>query len=226
MSEATNPRAVIGGNAPPLAEQLALDHADITRWSTAAVAMVPADIRAPASDEEAADYTDNAAHIKEVLDDANKAHTEAKKPWLDGGRTVDNFFRFRVELQAAATRLSGAIGIYQTAKRAAAMKAQAEADKREREAARIFGGDEPTAAPAPAPKVVAITSASGAQVSGSVRWEHRVVDAALIPRQYLMVNEAALKAAVAGLKAQGGKVDDAKIPGVEIYEAVRAAIRR
>lgn len=54
---------------------------------------------------------------------------------------------------------------------------------------------------------------------GSVvrRWTFRVLDAKLVPAQYLMVNEAAIKAAIKG----GERV----IPGVEIYQDESVSIR-
>lgn len=221
-----NPRAVIGGNDPPLSDRLELDHAELIK--RAVEAEILPTIPPITSDDEAARYTESAADAKRILEDADKAFTIAKKPWLDGGRTVEDFFRFRVDLKAGVQRITTALGVWQTAKRAAAMKEQADAERREREAAQMFGGDEPVVftPAAPPPKVVAIASASGAQAYGSVRWGHEVTDFDLVPKQYLMVNERALKAAVDGLKAQGVKVDDAQIPGVRIFEAVRAAIRK
>jgi hypothetical protein len=60
-----------------------------------------------------------------------------------------------------------------------------------------------------------------------VKWKARVVDFEKVPRQYLAITQSALDAAAAGLKAQGGKIEDTKdkIPGVEVYEDVRTSIR-
>ena len=49
-------------------------------------------------------------------------------------------------------------------------------------------------------------------------WRHRVVDLEKVPRAYLMVNDAAIKAAIAGGMRS--------IEGVEIFEDVVTAIRR
>lgn len=219
-------RLGIGGNAPPLLDRLEIDHAALIK--RAVDAEILPTIPPITSDEQAERYTESAADAKRILDDADRAFKIEKKPWLDGGKAIDDFFRFRADLADGVKRISAALGAWQTAKRAAAMKAQAEQEKLEREAATILATEEPVyvAPPAPPPKVVAIASASGAQAYGSVRWEHEVIDAAQVPRQYLMVNEPALRAAIAGLKAQGVKIDDAKIPGVRIFEAVRAAIRK
>lgn len=226
MSAAENPRAVIGGNLPPLGERLLLDYSGIVTDAKDAIDDVPSSVPTPCDDMQAGAYVDQAAAIKALLDEANGYHETEKKPFLDGGREVDNFFRFRADLKAAADRLARAVGAYQTAKRNAAIKAQQEQEKREREAAEMFGGDEP-AAPTPiAPEATRVVSFSGAMAAGSVRWDFRVTDAAKVPREYLMLNEPAIRAALAGLKAQGKKVEEVQIPGVEAFEAVRAAIRR
>lgn len=218
--------SMIGHNQPPLAERLALDYAELTALATETLALVPADLRPIASDEEAAAATETAAEIKRVIDQADKAHKAEKQPWLDGGRTVDGFFRFRDGLTAAAKRVTTAIDRHLTEKRRAAQAEQAALEKREREAAAMFGGDEPAAATPIAPEATRVVSFSGAMAAGSVRWDFRVTDAAKVPREYLMVNEPAIRAALAGLKAQGKKVEEVQIPGVEAFEAVRAAIRR
>jgi hypothetical protein len=85
-------------NEPPLADRLALDHADLVKEATEAAALVPDSIRAIETDEEAAAYTDTAADIKGILSQADAAFTVEKAPWLAGGRAVDEFFAFRKEL--------------------------------------------------------------------------------------------------------------------------------
>ena len=49
-------------------------------------------------------------------------------------------------------------------------------------------------------------------------WKHEVIDAAAVPREYLMVDDAAIKAAVkAGIRA---------IPGVRVFEEAEMRVRR
>lgn len=60
--------------------------------------------------------------------------------------------------------------------------------------------------------VVAPPPAKVAGVSTRVVWKHRIIDEALIPREYLVPNEKAIAGVVASLGPQ------AKIPGVEVYE--------
>lgn len=223
-------------NEPPLSDRLALDHADLVREATEAAALVPDTLRAIETDEEAAAYTDTAADIKGILAQADAAFTVEKAPWLAGGRAVDEFFGFRKELAAAVKRVTAALDARanlllaqqrrQEAEEAAAAKAAADAEtaRLRREAAAF---DEPAPAPviaayvAPAPvkdvaRVVSIST--GNKASASVTWTHRVVDVDKVPRQFLMVNEAAIKASIKG--------GTRKIEGVEIFEAAKTAIRR
>ncbi len=223
-------------NEPPLADRLALDHADLIREATEADALVPDQIRAIETDEEAAAYTDTAADIKGILAQADAAFKVEKQPWLDNGRVVDDFFSFRKTLDAAVKRLTAALNARANAILAAQRKAEAEAaaaakaaaeaeNERLRKEAAAF--DEPAPVPV-APVYVApvavkdvarvVSSGTGNKASASVNWTHRVIDPDLVPREYLMVNEAAIKAAVKG----GKRI----IPGVEIFEAARTAIRR
>lgn len=229
MTDGSNPRAVIGGNEPPLADRLALEHTALLKEATEAEALVPVDLRAIASEEEAGAYTETAADIKALIEKADAAFEAEKKPWREGGKTVDDFFRFRATLATAAKRAVSALNVWGLQKLADERKAQAEREEAERKAAELF--DEP--APAPVAPVVPreaarVIAPSGAKASGALKWKPRVIDFEKVPRQYLMVNEVALNAAVAGLKAQGGKIEDAKdkIPGVEIYEDLQTSIRR
>ncbi|WP_299109737.1 hypothetical protein [uncultured Bradyrhizobium sp.] len=217
----------IGGNEPPLEERLALDHADLLKRATDAAALVPDVLRPIQTDEEAEAYTETAADIKKVVSEADAAFTPEKEPWLTGGRKVDAFFAFRATLKAKADLVVKALNAFQTAKLNAKRKADEDAAKKAAAEAALF--DEPApalVAPTVVKEATRVVAFSGAKASGSIKWEHRVADFEKVPRQYLMVNKAALDAAVAGLKAQGLDIKDAKIEGVEIFEAVKTAIRR
>lgn len=214
-------------NEPPLADRLALDHVELVKRATEAAALVPDELRSVENDEEVEAYTQTASDIKDVIVAGDKAFAVAKKPWLDGGRAVDDFFAFRKTLAAAAKRAVDAINAYQRAQLAAKRKAEADAAERARLAATPFD-DEPPAAPAPVvvKEAVRVVTSGGTKATGTLKWKPRVIDFAQVPRQYLVVNERALQAAVDGLKAQGGKIEDAKIPGVEVYEDIQTSIRR
>lgn len=215
--DALNPRAVLGGNLPPLGERLAADHASLVQRAADAVAGIPADLAAIQTEEEAKAYTDQAKDLKDLLGEADDAFTPEKEPWLTGGRTVDSFFAFRANIKAAIARLVGKLNDYANAKLAAQRKAEAEERERLRKEAEAFD-EAPTAfVPAPIRDTVRIVSDSGTKASGTVKWTYRVTDAKKVPKKFLMVNEAAIKAAVDG--------GERTIAGVDIFEAVRTAIR-
>lgn len=223
-------------NSPPIAERLALDHADLIKEATEAAALVPAELRAIETDEEAAAYTDTAADIKGIIAQANAAFTVEKEPWLTGGRAVDDFFAFRKTLDAAVRRVTAALNARADAIRAAVRRAEAEEWERVRQAAaaeterlrkEAIAFDEappapvaPVYVPPAAVKDVAriVSAVTGNKASVSTKWVGVVTDQALVPRQYMMVNQKAIDAAVSG----GVR----KIDGVDIHETARTSIRR
>jgi hypothetical protein len=213
-------------NEPPLADRLAVDHAALLKQAADAAALVPDQVRAIENDEEAAGYTETAASIKDVIDLADTAFEAEKKPWREGAKTVDDFFAFRKTLAAAVGRAAAAIKAYQNAQLAAKRKAEAEAIEKARKEAIAFDEPVPVFVPTAPKEQVRVATSTGAKASGTIKWKPRVVAFDQVPRQYLVVNERALQAAVDGLKAQGGKIEDANIPGVEIYEDIQTSIRR
>lgn len=235
MDTAINPRAVIGDNEPPLSERLAIDHAALVKEATEAAALVPETIRAIETDEEAAIYTDTAADIKKVIVAADASFEIEKKPWREGAKAVDDFFAFRKTLEAAVKRLTGALDNRANLLLAQRRKAEAaEAERarvaavaeteRLRKEAEAFDEDPPPVVaaawvpPVPVKDVARVVStATGNKASASVKWTHRVTDPEKVPRQYLMVNDDAIKAAIKG----GTRT----IAGVEIYETAKTSIR-
>lgn len=209
-------------NQPPLAERLEIDHAALATAAADAAALVPSELAPITSDEDAGGYAETAKAIKDVVGTTGsieKARKQEKDQILKDGRTVDAFFAALADApKKALDRVLGEINRYQRAKLEAERKAAQEREEAERKAAALF--DE--APPAPAPPVVVkeaarVTSLSGVKATASRKWVHEVTDLAQVPRQYLMVNDAAIKAAIAGgMRA---------IDGVRIYEDVRTAIR-
>lgn len=218
MDSVINPRAVAGHNEPPLAERLAADHADLVKRAAEAAELVPDELRPIQNDEEADAYTETAKTILDVLADADAAFKPEKEPWLTGGRTVEAFFAFRATLKAKADKAKGALNVYQSAKLAAKRKADAEAAEKARREAELFEEDAPVIAPTIVKEAVRIVTTTGVKASGSVKWKGEVENADLVPRQYLMVNQAAIDAAVKG----GTRA----ISGVRIFETVNTSIRR
>jgi len=208
----------IGGNAPPLADRLAMDHAALSTGATNAAQLVPAEIRAIESDDEAGDYAEAARALKEVAKAIEAARTKEKQQILADGRTVDGFFSgLSQPVKDAIDKVVGAINRFQSAKLAAERAATTAREKAEREAAALFDEPTPMAAPVVAREAARVVSSGGALASASTKWTHEVLDPSLVPRNYLMVNDGAVKAAVAGGLRN--------IPGVRIFETVRTAIR-
>lgn len=218
MDNIINPRAVIGGNAPPLEHRLAVDHADLVKRASEALDLVPDTLRPIASDEEADAYTETAKTLLDMLAEANAAFTPEKEPWLTGGRTVEAFFAFRANLKAKADKAKGALNVYQNAKLAAQRKADAEAAEKARKEAVLFDEPAPVIAPTAPKEAVRVVTATGVKASGTIKWKGEVENADLVPRQYLMVNQGAIDAAVKGGARQ--------IPGVRIFETINTSIRR
>lgn len=243
MDTLINPRAVAGDNQPPLAERLAADHADLKKRAAAAAELVPEQLRAIETDEEADAYTETAGTIKDVIADADKAFTPEKEPWLTGGRVVDDFFAFRKGLKAKADKVVFAINLWQNKKLADQRRADAEAaeaarkaaeaeNERLRKEAEAFDEEPPPVVqaawvpPVVAKEAVRVVTSTGAKASGSLKWDYEIVKADDLPRDLLIPNLPAIKARVDALKANGTKLEDAKIAGVRIFERVQTAIRR
>lgn len=224
-----NPRAVIGGNEPPLADRLALTHAALIKEADDTAALVPADLRAIENEDEAGAYTETAAAIKDLIEKADEAFEIEKKPWRDGGKTVDDFFNFRKALAAAAKRTVSALNVWGLKKLADERKAQEARDAAAAKAAELFNEEPPPPTAPVVPREAArVVAASGAKASGTVKWKPRVTDIKKLPEAYLLINDKALQAVVDGLKARGKQLKDVKdeIPGVEIYEDLQTSIRR
>lgn len=226
----------IGHNEPPLADRLSLDHANLVKEATEAAALVPAQLRPIETDEEAAAYTDTAADIKGIIAQADAAFKVEKEPWLEGGRKVDNFFAFRKDLAAAVQRVVTALNdranrllaIQRAAEAAEAERARKEAmaeTERLRKEAEAFDEEPPPVvapvyvAPVAAKDVVRVVSAAtGNKASGGTKWVGEVVKPDDVPRQYMMINQRAIDAAIAGGVRE--------ITGVRIYETAKTSIRR
>lgn len=243
MDTFVNPRAVIGGNQPPLADRLKADHSDLLKRATEAGDLVPDQLRAIESDDEADAYTATAVTIKGVIADADKAFTPEKEPWLTGGRVVDDFFAFRKGLKAKADKVAVAINLWQNKKLAEQRRAEAEAaeaarkaaeaeNERLRKEAEIFDEEPPPVVqaalvpPVAAREAVRVVTSTGAKASGSLKWDYEIVNAAELPRDLLIPNLPAIKARVDAMRANGTKLEAASLPGVRIFERIQTSIRR
>lgn len=211
--------SMLGHNQPPLSERLELEHAALAQQVADVLALEPL---APIfSDDDAEGYSERARTLKGVSAMVEKARKAEKDQILRDGRTVDDFFKGLARpVDEACAAIIAALNAFQRRKLAEEKQRQREAEEAARASATPF--DEAPARPHVAPVVAAarvVSSATGrATVIARVVWRHRVTDPAAVPRQYLMVNDAALQAAIAGGVRE--------IPGIEIFEDVQTAIRR
>lgn len=212
----------IGHNRPPIvtAEELAAATADLDQRSEALIASAGrARVENQAHAGKAADLIKMiTAHVK-ALEDVREAH---KRPILEAGKVVDAHFKARTApLDAAKAAVKGMVSAWQAAERAKAAaeaKAKLDAARAAEERARAAGvlSTTPVAEPEPEPQQV-VRGATGAGIVTTKRWVHEVTDAAAVPRQYLTVDDAAIKAAVkAGVR---------DIPGVRIYQDETVTVR-
>lgn len=206
-------------NSPPLAERLEIEHANLAAKAVECAELVPDTLAPVTTDEDAGAYAETAKTLKGCLTAIETARKKEKDQILKDGRAIDGHFATMSEpVKAAADRVVAAINTFQTKKLEEQRRIQREADERARKEAEAF--DEPpppVAAPVIAKEAARVVGFSGTKAAASVKWIHEVVSPAQVPREFLMVNEAAIKAAIAG-----GRRD---IPGVRIFEQVRTAIR-
>lgn len=205
-------------NHPPLADRLDLQYADLRTDIEKALAGVTTP--AVASDDDALLARGLVLPLKSLQDRVEAERKVEKDYFWEGGKTVDAFFKtIRADLDATVAAITKVVNDYQTKKREDARNADAAR-------ARIAAAMQEPAPVAAAPAQTArVATSAGVAVSGSVRWDHEIVDASLLPRELLMPNDAAIKAKRDGLKAQGIKIDDAQIPGVRIFEKVGTTFR-
>lgn len=184
---------------------------------------------------------------------AKARHTEHKAPFLDGGRVVDAWFKtWAAPLEAAMAPIQQAMNAYGARKLAAAEAAAAEA-KRLADAAQARAQQEaegalrrgrPDVADSALDRVAEAAKTSeaadklasarpadltrsygtfGAVASAKRTWKWRVTDIALVPRDFLMINEDAIKA-VAKQRDASGKPTYI-VPGVEWFSEVSMGVR-
>jgi uncharacterized membrane protein YqiK len=144
MSDAldANPRAVIGGNLPPLAELLPVETAEIEKKAGDLIGGVE---RAKVTDQESAGRaTLLAGMIKSHLATIDDARASRKRPYLEAGRAVDAHFNgiaarlaiFDPEKKVIGGPLFTVLGMVDKFRRDEEAKAEAERRRLE-EAARV-----------------------------------------------------------------------------------------
>jgi sRNA-binding protein len=242
-TETENPRAVMGGNRPPLdvEARFAFDEAlEATKpgLRERIDQLLAASDRATATDEESAGKCGELVkQIRAAAKAVDDAHTTAKGPYLAAGRAVD---AAKNELRGPLDTAKGKVEARQTqflreqeAIRQAELRRQREEEeaRRREEADRLASEQASNAAPvedappppAPEPERQVIRGDYGATVSGQKIWLSQVEDyevAFIAVANNSKVREAidtAIKAMV-----RGGVHE---IPGVRIWSDVKASNR-
>jgi hypothetical protein len=246
MSATAAATAGIGHNHPPsVTEQvhsaLSEKHRQLTARTEDLLGSVSRAPQTVDSEETAGRVADLIRMIGHAGQKAEAERKAEKEPHLEGGRAVDAWFkRITDPLAEAKARLQKPLDAFLK------QKAAAERDRREAEARALKEAAEREAAqmqtPAQMDAAIAIEArAQEVQQSAQARpaelartrgdyggvatlrtvWKHEVTDPSLVPREFLVVNDAAIKAAIKGAAKPG----ELKIPGVRIFEDSSAVVR-
>lgn len=206
-------------NAPPLAERLEIEHANLAAKAVECAEMVPDTLAPVTTDDDAGAYAETAKTMKACLTAIESARKKEKDQILKDGRAIDGHFaKLSDPVKKAADRVVAEINAFQTKKLEEQRRLQREAEERARKEAEAF--DEPpppVAAPVIAKEAARVVGFSGTKAAASVKWVGEVTDASKVPREYLVPDKALIDRAIA-LGARD-------IPGVRIFEQVRTAIR-
>lgn len=172
------------------------------------------------SPEQLQEATVFAAKVKARVDKVEEWRTFFTKPLLDQKKRIDDLFKAQSQpLTMVLTKVKRAMSDYAMAEELKAREEEAKKLKL-REAAnakRESAGKAPIAAPVRTVEREAPTVHTEAGKSTrKMVWKAEVVDPNKVPRQYLKVDEAAIRAAV--------KAGERKIEGVRIYEDFDFAI--
>ena len=202
-------------------------------------------------DDALADISENMKMVTGLNRTAKDQFTDCKKPFLEGGRVVDKWFKdFSLPLDRAVLPVQiamndyGARKLVQQRAEAQAIRAKADAEAKrlaDIAAAKLDQGkpadralDRATDAAQVAEKAEARATARaadltrsrgsyGSAVSVQETWKWRITDPSLIPLAYLMVDPDAIKLAAKPRDHAGKPL--VVIPGIEFYAEARMAVR-
>lgn len=229
-------------NNPPsdaaiLRDQLGATHADLatrTDELIAGVSRMPPAIEDETTEKRAIEFAKQIGAHEKLCDGTRKA---VKAPYAEAVKVVDAFFGGMVDpLKTGRDVVLRKLTAFQTAKTEAERKAREEAARKAEEEARAAAAaittdaDLETAIAKEEQAVAAVqaTEATTADLSrtrgtfgstASLRttWEFDIEDVNRVPAEFLMPNEAAIRAAI-----KGGRRD---IPGVRIYQKQQTVVR-
>jgi len=203
-------------NAPPLAERLGIDHEGLA--TAVADAVAPPALPPIFGDNDLPAYTERAKYLKDMAAMVEKARKREKDQILKDGRTIDDFFKgMAAPVLKAIEEFVDAINAHQR-KMLAEKRAAEEAARKAAEAEATPFDDPVNVIPIKPAEATRVVSSTG-RVSATAQtvWSHELVDLAAVPREYLTLNDARVKAAIAaGVR---------EIPGLRIVENLRTSIR-
>lgn len=225
----------IGHNAKPdpvatLKAYLAATYGDLPARVQAIVAKLPELVEIK-DQKRADDVTDFAKkQVIALQDDIDKKfRVDEKKPYLDAGRAVDEFFNpLKSELEKVIVQCRTIVTAWNKKKNdEAAAAAAAEANKKLEEAKAAGDKNAVKAAKAEVAAAADVKAeptrgTHGATASNRKVWKYRIVKADKVPREYCSPDDKLIKAA---MKAAGDNVGKLKMAGVEFYEEEQASFR-
>lgn len=232
----------VGHNLPPqftppdpdeverMLAELYADTLTIADKLIASIDRLPAEIETDALEAKFTDFVTK--QVAPIIADIGALHAKEKKAFLDCGRKVDRMFKDRqAELERLKARVSSICTRYKLKKEDAARKVAAEeaaraaklAEETQSEAAQQYA-EQTQRAVETAPKEATKATGLHGGTSGLKRvWKYRITDLDKLPREFLMPNEAAIKAKMKALGSDG--LQTAKIEGLEFFVEASTSFR-
>jgi len=158
-------------------------------------------------------------------DDRQYGRVAVKRPFLEGGRTVDAWFRrFRAPLESAMVPLSEALTDYMRRKAAEERKrAQEEAER-----AAMFSKEQEEArrrAEGKAADLSRVEGDYGAVASLRTTWDYEVEDIRLVPSEFLMIDAARVREYLRFTRDPRTRKPTSTIPGIRWVERQSVGVR-
>lgn len=249
MTESEFPRT---HNKPPLSEYLPEQYGPLFNEMDEIADKANKFPKKVTNEEELGNVADLVKSVKALAKKADTARVEEKRPHLEAGRTIDNFFSEITDRTARIEKVfTGIASDYQREKLAAerraaeeeARKLREEAERKRREAeeatrsataarktdeAEILDEKAEDAA-AQAEKSAAdldkFRTASGTKVSAKSEWDFKITDYSAIPLDKLRMQIPRSEVEAALKKYVKENQDNAPLPGVTFFESVKAKFR-
>lgn len=172
------------------------------------------------------------SQVLPVIDDLRRIHGEEKQPFFEAGKRVDTIFLRRVDsLKALRAAVSGLTTRWKLKKEEAAKKAAADeaakaaklAAEMQTSAAQQYAEQTQRAAETAPKEATKATGLHGGTSGLSRVWRFRVKDIAKVPRQYLMINEDAVKATMKAAGKDG--MPTLVVDGIEFFTEASTKFR-